>query len=114
MAGDAHVAAVSGEQRGEDLDGGRLAGAVGAEQREDRALGDVQVDPFEDRLVAKDLRSPTADSAAGVGCWCMPSGSDIDAALRSSRTTHVGALPLLSRLSHVRAARFADQGVSVR
>jgi hypothetical protein len=67
MAGDAHVAAVSGEQRGEDLDGGRLAGAVGAEQREDRALGDVQVDPFEDRLVAEGLAQSDCRQRRGCG-----------------------------------------------
>ena len=48
VAGDPHGAAVGADQRGEDLDRCGLAGAVGAEQREDGAFGDVQVDAVED------------------------------------------------------------------
>jgi hypothetical protein len=55
MAGDAHVTAVGGDQRREDLDGGGLAGTVGAEQREDRALGDSQIDAVEHDLVPEAL-----------------------------------------------------------
>jgi hypothetical protein len=35
------------EQRGQDTDERRLAGPVGAEQRKDRPLGDLEVDPGE-------------------------------------------------------------------
>src|ERR1039457_1918523 len=57
-AADPHVATVSGDQRREDLDGGGLAGAVRAEQGEDRPFGDGQVHPVEDRLVAEGLAEP--------------------------------------------------------
>ena len=46
-ARDARAARVGLEQRGEDAHGGRLAGAVGAEQAEDGALARLQVDPVE-------------------------------------------------------------------
>ena len=58
VAGDADLAGVGGDQGGQDLDGGGLAGAVGAEQREDRALGDGQVDAVEHDLVAVGLAQP--------------------------------------------------------
>jgi hypothetical protein len=41
-------------QRGHDLHGGGLAGAVGTQQRERRSRADLQVD------AVKDLRSPVA------------------------------------------------------
>ena len=44
VAGHPHHAAVGGDQRGQDLHDRRLACAVRAEQREDRAGVDVQVD----------------------------------------------------------------------
>ena len=43
-AGHAALPAVGRQQRGQDADGGRLAGAVGAEQPEHGARGDVEVD----------------------------------------------------------------------
>jgi hypothetical protein len=43
--GDERGARVGGQQRGEDAHGRGLAGTVGAEQPEDLALGDGQVDP---------------------------------------------------------------------
>ena len=43
------VAAVTAPEALEDLDGGRLAGAVGAEQREDLALVDLEVDAGDGR-----------------------------------------------------------------
>ena len=52
-AGDVNVAGVGADERREDLHSGRLAGTVGAEQREDRPLGDVEVDAVEDDLVAE-------------------------------------------------------------
>ena len=55
------VAGVGADQGREDLDDGGLAGAVGAEQREDRSLGDVQVDAVEhDGARRSDLRRPVA------------------------------------------------------
>jgi len=44
MACDAHLAAVGVHQRGHDLHGGGLAGAVGTEQRERRSRWHLQVD----------------------------------------------------------------------
>ena len=58
VAGDAGLAAVGGEQRGQDVDHGRLAGAVGPEQGEDRALGDLEVDAVEHDRVAEGLAEP--------------------------------------------------------
>jgi hypothetical protein len=49
---DADRARVRANQRGKDLDHRGLAGPVGAEQREDRALGYVQVDAVEHHLPA--------------------------------------------------------------
>ena len=54
-AGDAELAAVGADQGREDLDDRGLAGAVRAEQREDRALGDVEVDAVEHEVVAVGL-----------------------------------------------------------
>src|SRR6185437_6719078 len=47
--------AVGGKQRRQDPDGRRLARAVRAEEREDRRLGDLEVDAVEDDLVAERL-----------------------------------------------------------
>lgn len=44
VAPDAGLTAVRGDQRGQDVHRGGLAGAVGAEQGEDRSRGNVQVD----------------------------------------------------------------------
>jgi hypothetical protein len=55
VSGDRDGAGVGGDQGGEDVDGGRLAGAVRAEQGEDGALGNVQVDAVEHDLVAEGL-----------------------------------------------------------
>ena len=44
VAGDGGVACVGGDQGGEDVDGGGLASAVRAEEPEDGALFDLQVD----------------------------------------------------------------------
>ena len=48
MAGDLDLAAVGGDQGRQDADHRRLARTVGAEQGEDGALGDVEVDAVED------------------------------------------------------------------
>ena len=61
-----HLAAVGADQRGQDLHHGGLAGAVGAEQREDRPLGDGQVDAVEHHLVAVRLAQP-GDRNRGPG-----------------------------------------------
>jgi hypothetical protein len=61
----AHRAGVGGDQGREDLDDRGLAGAVGAEQREDRSLGDVQIDAFEHDVVAVGL----AQADRRDRCW---------------------------------------------
>ena len=53
VATDGYLARVGADQGGQDLHHGGLAGAVGAEQREDRPLGDLQVDAVENDLVAE-------------------------------------------------------------
>ena len=55
VAADVQVAGVGGDERGEDLDGGGLAGAVRTEQREDGTGRDAQVDAVEDGLVSVGL-----------------------------------------------------------
>ena len=53
-AGDAGAARVGAGERGEDPDGGGLAGAVGAEQAEDGARLDREVEAVERADVARD------------------------------------------------------------
>jgi hypothetical protein len=60
-AADAGVSAVRAQQGGQDAHGRRLAGPVRAEQAEDRALADGQVDPGERRGLAEPL-----DQALGL------------------------------------------------
>ena len=69
-AGNRDLAGVGGEQGGEDLHGGGLACAVWAEQREDGAFGDVQVDPVEDDLVTERLAQARGPDGGSVGCGC--------------------------------------------
>jgi hypothetical protein len=66
VAEDRDLAAVAGPVALEDLDRGRLAGAVRAQQREDLTPVDVQVDPVHGREV-------------GVA---LPELADLDHALR--------------------------------
>ena len=54
-AGHRRRAPVGQEQRRQDADAGRLAGAVGPEQAEDRPLGDLEVDALERVDLAKAL-----------------------------------------------------------
>jgi hypothetical protein len=58
MAGHPDLARVGPDQGGQDVHGGGLAGAVGAEQREDRSLGNLQVDAVQHQLVAERLAQP--------------------------------------------------------
>jgi hypothetical protein len=55
MARDLGLAAVGADQRGQDLHHGGLAGAVRAEEREDRPLGYREIDAVEHNLVTKGL-----------------------------------------------------------
>jgi hypothetical protein len=66
VAGDADLAAVGADQGGQDVHHGGFPGAVGAEQREDRPLGDGEVDVIEHYLVAKRLPQP-GDRNRGPG-----------------------------------------------
>ena len=61
-----------GEEPGDDAQHGRLAGAVGAEQRDHLALGDVEVDAEEDRHLAVGRVDARAASAAVGGCAPWP------------------------------------------
>jgi hypothetical protein len=67
MARDAYLAAVGADERGQDLHHGGLARAVGAEQREDRSLGDLQIDAVEHDLVAVRLAQPGRHDRWGGG-----------------------------------------------
>src|SRR5258708_237301 len=72
MAGDPHLATVSADQRGQNLHRGGLAGAVGAEQGEDRSLRNVQIDAVEHNLVAERLSQPGSRDRRW-GCSYAPS-----------------------------------------
>ena len=67
VAGHADRARIGGKQGGQDPDGCGLAGTVRAEQREDRALGDVQVDAVEDQMIAVGLPHPSGDHGGSGG-----------------------------------------------
>jgi len=70
MARDPHLAAVGAvgaDQGGQDVHRGGLAGAVGAEQREDGSLRNVQVDAVQHDLIAERL--------AQLGCLDRRLGS---------------------------------------
>jgi hypothetical protein len=74
VAGDVGLAAGRADQGGQDLHRGGLAGAVGAEQREDRSFGDVQVDAVEHDLVAERLaQAGRRDRRRGLGGRHVPS-----------------------------------------
>jgi hypothetical protein len=60
VAGDVDVPGVGTDQRGQDVHGGGLAGAVGPEQREDRASATRRSMPSSTTCVPNDLRSPLA------------------------------------------------------
>ena len=55
VSADLDLPGVGSEHRGEHVDGRRLAGAIRAEQREDRSGGDLEVDPVEDDVLAVGL-----------------------------------------------------------
>jgi hypothetical protein len=67
VAGDADVTTVETDQRGQDLHGGGLPSAVGAEQRESRSLGHLEVDPVENDLVVEGLAQPGGGDRQ---LWC--------------------------------------------
>jgi hypothetical protein len=58
VAGDEGLAAVRAEQGRQDVDGDGLAGAVGPQQGEHGAGGDVEVDAVEYQVVAERLAEP--------------------------------------------------------
>jgi hypothetical protein len=58
VTADRRGAAVGADQGGQDLDRGGLAGAVGAEQGENRSPRHVQVDAVEDYVVTERLAQP--------------------------------------------------------
>jgi hypothetical protein len=87
-AGDLDLAAVRGEERREDLHGGRLPGPVRAEEREDRSLCDLEVDPVEDGVVAERLsqpRDPQRGPRCGRGCGHDPFLSLVSRASHAAR-----------------------------
>ena len=53
VAGNPHLATIGADERGQDLHDRGLAGAIGAEQREDRSRSHVQVDAVEHHVVAE-------------------------------------------------------------
>ena len=71
-AADAGVAGVGDEQGGQDADGGRLAGAVGAEHTEDGAASDGEVDALQRLRLAEVL-----DEALGLDHQVLCHGSSL-------------------------------------
>ena len=67
VAGDHRAALGRLQQRGEDAHGGRLAGAVVAEQAEHRALGHVEVDVAQRPEVVVAPAEPFGEDAGVVG-----------------------------------------------
>jgi hypothetical protein len=77
MEGDGVAPGVAAEQRGlarvgaeqaeQDPDGGRLAGAVGAEEAVDLAGGDLELELVEGTHVAERLRQPGDGDGGGHG-----------------------------------------------
>jgi hypothetical protein len=59
VAGHLRAAGVGALERGEDVDGGGLAGAVRAEERKDGARRHVEIDSVDDDLVAVGLAEST-------------------------------------------------------
>ncbi len=68
VAVDLDLAAGGGDDPAHDADQGRLAGAVGAEQGEDLALGDVEADAFQRLMPAVVALRQVADGDDGGGC----------------------------------------------
>ena len=67
-AGDPDLAVVGGQQGGEDVDDGRLAGAVGSEEGVDGALRNSQVDAVQHGMIAVGLgQSGDLDRGVGIG-----------------------------------------------
>jgi hypothetical protein len=72
VAGDAHLAGVGADERGQDLDDGGLAGAIGTEQREGRTAAP---DPPGGAGQAAVRPGGRRRSAGGSGRRCDPSGT---------------------------------------
>ena len=95
------------QQRGEDADGGRLAGAVGTEQAQHRASPHGEVDPVERLRVPEALDEPSACTAMSVfGCVFTAPASDAPLARRSQRA-HSGCEPQALRSATVGGIRDA-------
>ena len=92
-AGDAQRAGVGGDQRREDLDDRRLAGAVGAEQREDRALGDVEVDAVEHERGRRRLAQSERDDREAGRIMPPPDRDVADAIVRARTSTFSSVAP---------------------
>ena len=97
MPGDADLPAVRRDQGGQDLHGGRFAGAVRAEHGEDRSLGHGQVDAVEhrrapERLSAGRSRRSPARSRRGRSSF-LRSGTDGDAGVRGAPARRITMSP---------------------
>ena len=85
VPGHAQRPAVGGEQRREDRHDRGLAGAVGPEQRVDASLGDGEVDPVEDDVVAVGLAQ--AGSGDGEACHRGLRMTTLPSAVRARTST---------------------------
>jgi hypothetical protein len=70
VATHAHLARAGRDEGGQDLDCGGLARAVRAEQREDRALWDRQVDAIQHPPAAERLAEPPGRDRQGLVLLC--------------------------------------------
>ena len=82
VAGDARAAAVGRQQRAEHRDRRRLAGAVGAEEAERLAGGDVEVDAAHRLDVAEALDQPAHLDGEVAHASASPSSSAPSARIR--------------------------------
>ena len=92
LAQDEHLAGVTLAVALENLDGGRLAGAVGAEQAEHLARADLQVDAAQ-RLMRAVRLAQAGDADRDVGqtassiSWTSPGAKAISAPVRARTIT---------------------------
>jgi len=81
---DTGLAGVGPQDRGEDPDGGRLAGAVGAEEAEHGAGRDGEIDPVEGGDVSEPLDEAGGDDGGLPGVGGVPQ--------RDSHTPSIGQI----------------------
>ena len=104
------VAGVGADEGGQDLDDRGLAGAVGAEQREDRSLGDVEVDAVEHEVVAEGLAQAGRGDRRSRACHEFWFSGDVVADVRQGRLIRRRRAVVRARTSTVSVGRLGSVG----